>query len=57
MLIQEAHLTNKHYIKIPKFKIYCSKHSTGYKGHAGNATMIRENIKHYEIEKYEQSQA
>lgn len=53
MLISESHLTDKHYIQIPKFKVYHTKHPAEGKAHGGTALIIREKIKHHEIEKQE----
>lgn len=52
MLISETHSTNKTYIRIPKYKIYDSKYPNN-KAHGGAAIIIRENIKHHEMEKHE----
>ena len=51
MLISETHLTDKHYIKIPTYKIYDTKHPTD-KARGGTAILIRESIKHHEMDKY-----
>ncbi|KZC13896.1 RNA-directed DNA polymerase from mobile element jockey [Dufourea novaeangliae] len=46
MLILETHLTTKHYIKIPNYTIYDTKHPTG-RAHGGTAVIIKNNIKHH----------
>lgn len=51
MLISESHFTNRHYFRIPKYKIYDTKHPDG-KAHGGTAVIIRDNILHHEREKF-----
>lgn len=53
MLISEAHYTEKSHIKIPKYCIYYTTHPSG-RAHGGTAVIIRQNINHYELEKYQQ---
>lgn len=52
MLISETHFTHRSYIKIPKYVVYDTKHPDGT-SHGGTAIIIKSNIKHYEIPKYE----
>lgn len=52
MLISESRFTNRSYIQIPKYKIYDTKHPGGG-AHGGTAIIIKANIKHNEIQKYE----
>lgn len=53
MLVSESHITDKHHIKIHKYKTYYTKHPKEGKAHGGTALIIRENIKHHEAGKYE----
>lgn len=52
LLISETHFTYRSYIQIPKYVIYDTKHPDGT-SHGGTAIIIKSNIKHYEIQKYE----
>ena len=51
MLISETHFTDKYYLSIPGYLIYTSQHPDGT-AHGGTAIVIRNNIKHYELQKY-----
>lgn len=46
MFVSETPLTDKHFIKIPYYTIYDTKHLSG-KGHGGSAVIIKDNIKHH----------
>ena len=48
-MISETHFTDRHYRRIPKYKSYSTNYSYN-KAHEGIATIIRDNIKHYEWE-------
>lgn len=52
MLISESHCTNRSFIRIPDCNVYITTHPNGA-GHGGTAIIIKRNIKHYEIEKYQ----
>lgn len=51
MMISETHFTDKHYLHIPKYNLYHTKHPSN-KAHGGTAIIIRNNIQHYESEKF-----
>lgn len=51
LLVSETHFTDKSFIKIPSYKIYHTKHPSG-KGHGGSAIVIKDNIKHHELQPY-----
>lgn len=51
MLISETHFTEKSYIKIPKYNIYNTNHPDG-KAHGGTALIVKNDVKHYETDKY-----
>lgn len=51
MMISETHYTDKHYLEIPKYNLYHTKHPSD-KAHGGTAIIIRDSIKHYEREKF-----
>lgn len=51
MLISETHFTEKNYLKFNGYKLYDTKHPSG-KGHGGTAILIKNRIKHHEIEGY-----
>jgi hypothetical protein len=51
-LISKTHFTERNYIKLPNYISYDTKHPDGG-AHAGTAILIRKNIKHYELAKYE----
>lgn len=51
MLISETHFTDKSYIKIPNYSIYNTNHPDG-KAHGGTALIVKNDIKHYEADKY-----
>ena len=46
LLVSETHFAPKHYMKIPYYTIYDTKHRSG-KAHDGVAVIIRNNIKHH----------
>lgn len=52
LLISETHFTNNSYFKIPKFSLYTANHPNNT-AHGGSAVLIRSNIKHYELPKYQ----
>lgn len=54
MMISETHFTDRNYIRIPKYNLYHTTHPDN-KSHGGTAIIIREDIKHYEREKFEKS--
>lgn len=51
MLISETHFTSMSHLKIKGYTIYDTKHPSG-KSHGGTAILIRNRIKHYELQKY-----
>lgn len=51
MLISETHFTNKSYLHIPQYKLYNVNHPDG-KAHGGSAILIRENIRHHQIQHF-----
>jgi len=52
ILLSETHFTNKSYCRIPEYTLYHIMYSDG-KGRGGTALIIRSNIKHYEIGKFQ----
>lgn len=52
ILISETHFTNKNYLRIKNYTIYDTKHPDGT-AHGGTAILIKSNIKHHELPKYE----
>lgn len=54
LLISETHFTKKNYFKIAGYNIYDSQHPSG-SARGGSAIIIKENITHYEIDKYQES--
>lgn len=52
LLISETHFTNKSYFSIRNYTTYDTKHPDG-KAHGGSAIIIKNTIKHYELQKYE----
>lgn len=52
MLISETHFTHKNYLNIRGYNIYDTKHPDGT-AHGGTAIIIRKNVKHHELTKYE----
>ncbi|VVC27523.1 Pre-C2HC domain,Endonuclease/exonuclease/phosphatase,Zinc finger [Cinara cedri] len=50
-LISEIHFTTWTYLKIRNYRIYTTIHPSG-KARGGTAVIIKESIKHYELEKY-----
>lgn len=53
LLISETHFTHKSYFKVPKYSIYHTLHPDGT-AHGGTAVIIKDAIKHHEIEAYKQ---
>lgn len=51
MLVSETHFTQHSYIRIPGFRIYNTRHPDGT-AHGGTAIIIRDGIKHHELEGY-----
>lgn len=51
MIISETHFTDKHYVCIPKYRLYHTKHPDN-KARGGTAIIIRDTIKHYERNKF-----
>jgi exonuclease III len=54
LLISETHFTDKSYINIPNDKTYQINHPDG-KAHGGSATIIKDFINHYVLQKYEEA--
>jgi exonuclease III len=52
ILISETHFTNKNYLGIPNYAIYTTQHPEG-KAQSGTAVIIKNSIKHHELNKYE----
>lgn len=52
MLISETHNTRRSYFKIPRYTIYDTQHPDG-SAHGGTAIIIKNVIKHHEIQKYD----
>lgn len=51
-LISESHLTNKSYFHITGYTTYNTRHPDG-RAHGGSVMLIKNNIKHHEISKYQ----
>lgn len=51
LLISESHFTEKSFIKIPNYLIYHTNYPDKTR-HAGTAILIKQNIKHYALNKY-----
>lgn len=51
MLISETHFTNKNNFKVAGYTIYDTKHPDG-KAHGGTAILIKNRLKHHELEQY-----
>lgn len=51
MLISETHFTNKTYLNIPRYTIYNTNHPDGT-AHGGTAIIVRNKIRHHELNKY-----
>lgn len=51
MLISETRFTAKNYFKIPLYEFYDTKHPSGA-AHGGTGILIKQSIKHYEIQKH-----
>lgn len=51
MLVTETHFTNKSYLTLFNYKIYFTNHPDGT-AHGGTAILIRNSIKHHELESY-----
>lgn len=54
MLVSETHFTNKTYMKIHNYTIYDTKHPDGT-AHGGTAVIIKNNLKHHELPKFEEA--
>jgi len=52
LLISETYFTNNHYCRIPGNTVYQTMHPDG-KAHRGTVLIIRSDIKHYEIGKFQ----
>jgi len=52
LLVSETHFTNKSYCRVPGYTLYHIMHSDG-KAYGGTALIIKSNIKHYEINKFQ----
>lgn len=53
MLITETRFTIKNYFNVREYNFYDTKHPDGT-AHGGTAIIIRKNIKHHELIKYEE---
>lgn len=51
IMISETHFTNKSHIKIKDYRTYLTNHPDGT-GHGGTAIIIKNKIKHIELEQY-----
>lgn len=54
LLISETHFTDRNYFNIPRYKLYQTNHPDGT-AHGGTAILIKENIEHYELPRYEEN--
>lgn len=54
MLVSETHLTDKSYMKIPRYRIYDTKHPVG-KEYGGTAVIIKNIIDHHKLSEYKQN--
>lgn len=52
ILVSETHFTNRSYFNIRNYTIYDTKHPDGT-AHGGTAIIIKNNIKHYELQKFQ----
>jgi len=52
LFVSETHFTNKSYCRVPGYTLYHTIHPDD-KIHGGTALIIRSNIKHYEISKFQ----
>jgi hypothetical protein len=52
LLVSEAHFREQNYVNIPNYITYAPNHPDG-RPHAGSAIIIRKDIKHHELPKYE----
>ena len=52
MLISETHFTKKNFFRINGYSVYDTKHPEG-KAHGGTAVLIKQRLKHYELQKYD----
>jgi len=52
ILFSETHFTSKNYLKKHNYSTYNTTHPDGT-AHGGTAIIIRNNIKHYEADKYQ----
>jgi exonuclease III len=51
LLVSETHFTDRSYIKIPNYHVYCTNHPDGT-AHGGSAIIIKHSTKHHERAKY-----
>jgi exonuclease III len=52
LLVSETHFKEQNYINTPNYITYATNHPD-CKAHAGSAIIIRKDIKHHELAKYE----
>jgi exonuclease III len=52
LLVSETHFTEQNYVNILNYITYATNH-LDRRAHAGSAIIIRKNIKHHELPKYE----
>jgi len=52
LLVCKTHFTNKSYCRVPRYTLYHTMHSDS-KTHGGTALIIRNNIKYYDIDKFQ----
>jgi hypothetical protein len=50
--VSETHFTEQNYVNIPNYIIYTTHYPDG-RAHAGSAIIIRKDIKHHKLPKYE----
>jgi exonuclease III len=51
-LVSETHFTERNYVNIPYYITYATSHLDG-RAHAGSAIIIKTDMKHHELAKYE----
>ena len=52
LLVSETHFTDRNYLRIRNYVVYHTQHPDG-RAHAGTAIILKKNIKHHELPKYE----
>jgi hypothetical protein len=52
LLVSETHFTDASFFKIPHYSVYSTNHPSN-RAHGGSAVLIKSNIKHYELPKYQ----